>query len=501
MSRLLVADRLLSAAALAWLGFLLLVPTCHGRSAAFGVSAALIGANAACSFWSLTQRRRIPIVLNCVQIALFGVLSYQLYSTFGTSHFCCSREPQFYDWVEFTFAHVLRAADFFDALDEYGIPVQTITHNSTAAALIVVGMHLTVDGFLLGLAVHNRRRCWQTTVRETSLERGRREFAWLLVALVVFVGFAAAQQLPTRDWLLWPLDNLLRLVDVGDVMQLFGWRLHGVDANGWTKAAGVLFRLAAGIGMARLVILWRLTVFRTWGLCIEELTALLDDPDAQMRLGAATGLGLSGPEAREATAALIERLHDFEPTVRCAAAWALGRIGPDARDAVDPLIDAVWLGQPSLSVAAAEALGGIGPEARSAIEALAWLRKVSDQATCRVIEHALEKIAPTWTPEPAVKEPPPPSKRLAAWQRSIDAACVRQQQNSAIRAILLLLLDDGFFAQARDPESLRPALEAKGLGVDAADLAMPLFLLTTEGRLTRRKSDLGRWVYRSRCAV
>ena len=96
------------------------------------------------------------------------------------------------------------------------------------------------------------------------------------------------------------------MIDVGDVLQLFHWKLHDVEPSYWSKGASVLFRLAAGIWMTRLVILWRLTVFRTWGLSIEELIKLLDDPDAQMRLNAASGLGQSGPDAHSAVPALIE---------------------------------------------------------------------------------------------------------------------------------------------------------------------------------------------------
>ena len=200
---------------------------------AFGVTAGLIAINTIYSAWD--AQRQILIGLNCTQIILFGVLNSQLYCVFGTDHYRCDREPQFYDWIEFTVAHILRAADFLDALDEYGLPIQTITHNSTPAALILVFMHLSVDYFLLGLILRWASRALQEPVRETRLEQGRREFGWLLATLTLFVGFAAFQGLQPSDWLLWPLDNLLRLVDIGDVLQLFGWRLHGVEANYLTR--------------------------------------------------------------------------------------------------------------------------------------------------------------------------------------------------------------------------------------------------------------------------
>src|SRR5262249_57312827 len=106
-------------------------------------------------------KREVLIGLNCAQIALFGLLNYQLYSSFGDWHYQWDREPQFYDWIEFTAAHVLRAADVLDALDEYGVPIQNIAHNTVAAGLLIVCMHLTVDAFLIGLVLPSASRYWQ----------------------------------------------------------------------------------------------------------------------------------------------------------------------------------------------------------------------------------------------------------------------------------------------------------------------------------------------------
>src|SRR4029077_4870929 len=103
------------------------------------------------------------------------------------------------------------------------------------------------------------------------------------------------------------------------------WQLHGVEPNYWTRGAGLIFRLAAGIWMARFVIYWRLTAFRTWGVSMEELTELLHDADAQVRLGAALCLGPRGPAAASATPGLIAALKDVAPAIRIAAARSLGQ--------------------------------------------------------------------------------------------------------------------------------------------------------------------------------
>jgi HEAT repeat protein len=64
---------------------------------------------------------------------------------------------------------------------------------------------------------------------------------------------------------------------------------------------------------------------------IEWLLPLLDDPDAEVRQGAVSALGLSGDT--RVTAALRKRLvHDPSPAVRAEAAYHLGELsGQDMR--------------------------------------------------------------------------------------------------------------------------------------------------------------------------
>jgi hypothetical protein len=503
MFRFLTVDRVLIGVAATWLGALWHAPDWHAEAVAFAVTLGLIAVNAAISFTALTRQRAILIALNCVQIVLFGVLNYQLYCVFGAEHYRFDRPPQFYDWIEFTIAHVPRAADFLDALDEYGLEFQNISHNSTAAGILLVCMHLAVDVFLIGLALRWLRRYWHDRPRETYLQRGRREFGWLLATLAFYVGFALCQRLQPSDWLLWPLDNLLRLLDVGDMFQVFGWRLHGVEATGWTRGAAIVFRIAAGTWMARLVIHVRLTLLRTWGLSVEQLTELLDDPDADVRSGAALGLGRSGPAACEAASELTDALHDMNPQVRRDAAWALGQIGPAAHESVPRLLDAAWLGDRELRLAAVDALGRIGSTVRSAAHSLVTLLKVGDAETQQAAAHALEKIVPDvrWQQSMIPNESPPPqppSPKRKPWQDSLAAASALHDKEAAIRLILGKLIEDGFFTDEQDIDAIRAALAADGRPVDFAELFAPLLDLKSEGTLWRRKGEAGGWLYSAR---
>src|SRR5262249_47342463 len=104
-----------------WGSAVALSPTLAASADAFILTALLIGINFFLSTWKLLCRARVYILLNIVQFALFGLLNYQLYSAGGPEHYRCERSPTLGDWIEFTGAHVLRAADVLDAVDEYGI--------------------------------------------------------------------------------------------------------------------------------------------------------------------------------------------------------------------------------------------------------------------------------------------------------------------------------------------------------------------------------------------
>src|SRR4051812_41929768 len=95
-------DRHLIACAALWTAAFLLVPAWHARVWAFAVTAVLILVNLLHAFTVLTRQRAVLVALNGVQIVLFGLLNYQLHCAFGPGHYAFDREPQNYDWIEFT---------------------------------------------------------------------------------------------------------------------------------------------------------------------------------------------------------------------------------------------------------------------------------------------------------------------------------------------------------------------------------------------------------------
>src|SRR5438046_6477 len=92
----------------------------------FGTTLALLAVNACVCIGTLIRHKRTLVLLNLVQIALFTVAHYEIFRVWGAHHYQCDREPGPLDWLEFTGAHVLRAVDVLDILEEYGIDLQNV---------------------------------------------------------------------------------------------------------------------------------------------------------------------------------------------------------------------------------------------------------------------------------------------------------------------------------------------------------------------------------------
>lgn len=103
---------------------------------------------------------------------------------------------------------------------------------------------------------------------------------------------------------------------------------------------------------------------------LQALIELLDDPNSQVRMGAAMYLGGFGTDARQGVPPLTKMLQSQRGGDRVWAAYALGHIGPEARSAVPILMDLLKDDDVHVRRNAASALGGIGAEAKIALPAL-----------------------------------------------------------------------------------------------------------------------------------
>lgn len=354
----------------------------------------------------LIRRKRVAVLLALAQLALFTALHAQLYTHWDRSAYTTDREPTALDWAQFTAAHVLRAADVLDFLNEFGVDLQNVEHAAILPGVLVVVMHLVVDIFLLALAIRWGFALWRKLVKSAPTDDHshdgwfRRMLGWvpllgLVACVLIFVRTAQSQGWTQADWWLWPLDAVLRGLDIADAMQVFHWRLHRLPPSYTVAALAVGLRLCLALVLAE----W-LTVllaglrksFRTF----EELCEDLGNRSAHVRQAAALELGRAGSVARPAEPLLIQALRDADKQVRWAAADALGRITPSAETAVPALIQALEDGEAVVQRVAAKSLGRIGPAAQAAYAALLLLsaHPNKDAQTRRVAARALRELGP-----------------------------------------------------------------------------------------------------------
>jgi HEAT repeat protein len=95
--------------------------------------------------------------------------------------------------------------------------------------------------------------------------------------------------------------------------------------------------LDEAVGHERLNAAWALWNVAEDATVVPHLIELLEDPDDQIRAGAAGALAQIGPPAKAAVPALTIALHDQQADVRAAAAAALGLIGKPAKETVSLL--------------------------------------------------------------------------------------------------------------------------------------------------------------------
>jgi hypothetical protein len=377
----------------------------------------IIIVNLIVSICVLIRHKRILVGLNLLQVGLFGVLHYQVYSTLGAHHYRSEGPVAVGSWLQFTVAHALRAADVLDFVENYGLDLQNLKHRSTFAGLLLVAMHLTVDLFLLTFVLRAllrvvRKSFWE---RERLTSTQRRELSEYLAeqlpywqkrcwlpCLLAFVACAWWQQWRAEDWLLWPLDKLIRLLDVADVLEIFHWRLHAVPRNFCTGTLALAFHLFVGLSVARWLNGMHLRVLGRRSLrSLDEVTEGLSEEVEAVRTAAARTLGELGPAAEPAMPALLIALADHSPAVGDAVRRALRAIGPGSADSVVDIIALLDHANWAVRRGAVEALGRMNSDAAEAVPALIAKLADRDPLLPAMVDEALSRIDPYWPHAPA----------------------------------------------------------------------------------------------------
>jgi HEAT repeat protein len=462
-----------------WLLILFVSPSWQADRVALWLSALVISADFLIALWILITQKRVAGTLVLLQLALFGMLQVQIFAALGPGHYLGPYDVHWGDWAELAAAHVLRAADLLDVLHNYGIDLQRITHHSVLAGVVLVALHLAVAVFVLtwlvqwavrlrwrlangGAPVLLEERRAAARITDARLSRFQK-----LMALICLPGIAACAMLQhwsLADCVLWPLDQLVRLLDVGDVMEVFRWRLHGVEFSFWAATLAILVRCWLGLCLARAWSALHVKVLGRRALrVLEDYVNDLASADEAVRLAAVQALAGLGPAARPAIPGLLQTVTDDSWSVGVAARLALARIGAATPEQVAELIR--LLDEPNWAVrrGAVDALAELGAAAEDAVPALAAKLADADPALPARIERALGRISPYWPARPAAQAALPAlAGKLAArdpkLRRAAAGALARFGPSAApaVPALLLRLTDHDEYVRI----SVEAALDA-----------------------------------------
>lgn len=386
----------------------------------------------------------LPVTV--AQILLFHLLFFQIACHLGANHYDWEHAPAWWDWLAFTGAHTFRAADLFDTLEAYGWRMQAIQHAHWLVGGALIAFHLLVDLFLISLlleGVHRFRRAVLKGQRRAKLALwalGGLAIVWLLTWLHTALIWRPWQ---ASDLLLWPLDNLLRVIDFPDVMQIAHLRLHDVPALPWEGTLAFVLRLLLVIGLAgildRSIQAMRTRWLGVAALSPHQLRELVEaggDPvrvrqakrrlreverytahpissilprRVAIRLGVVAGvgvlLGLAAawilPSNEAAAKALAQRIREGVadaqrlPEAERALA-AIRRMGANAGSVVSELTEAQAEATGAFRTAIVEALGELGPEAMPTLAEL--LGEDPDEAVQMAALRGLARSGPRAVP-------------------------------------------------------------------------------------------------------
>ncbi|MCK5524529.1 MAG: hypothetical protein KAI83_15470 [Thiomargarita sp.] len=258
--------------------------------------ALLIVFNYGLSLTYLFRQGKITInitFLNIVQLALFCRLHVLIYDLLGAGHYSYALPPNWSDWIELIAVHILRAVDLLDVLDAYGIHLQNVKHQSTLTGIALFSMHIMVDIFLLGslFMLINRRSATQQASTLMNMQRFAERFKGtldflkririlgLVIAILLIMITGITNDWHLINWLLWPLDNILRTLDFGDAFQIFDWQLHSLKMGFLLATLAVFFRLVVSFYALGPANRFYLYLLGGRGKTLEELARICTSPD------------------------------------------------------------------------------------------------------------------------------------------------------------------------------------------------------------------------------
>jgi len=304
-----------------------------------------------------------------------------------------------WDWIVFTGAHILRASDVLDILEEFQLNFQNVRHATSTIAIILMSMHWLVDVFLITWIIYTIKRVFHSD--RFLVSQKHQIFMLLLLATnLVAVGITAkVQSWDVFDiFILWPLDNIIRVLDMGDSFQLWYFHLYQAPIHHWNSVLAIWFRLCMIYYLGDLIQKSWIKMTGGFGLTLQYWIQALESEDPNLQIQAIHKLGELGKDAQEAAPALIQALnHDHN--LYKAIIEALRNMR-----AVSGLMQLLTYADRKIGIAAAEALGNIGYNAQDAMPSLIQMSAADDSHLRFIVQEALAQIDPEWAKSQAAKD-------------------------------------------------------------------------------------------------
>lgn len=371
--------------------------------------------------------------VSVMQLLLFPLLFFQIATHAGATHYAWEGPPQPWHWIGFAGVHALRAGDLVDVLHAYGLKLQALQHASLLTGICLIIFHLVLDLFLIGVLLDGIKRLGlaRTRTKQLGLAAGIFVVVWLISAFFI-------RPWRGQDLLLWPVENLIRVVDFTDAMEVLHLSLHQVPDFFWEGTLTFLCRLLMAVALLEILNQaaqrMNLRYFGGFGLSRQELEFIRQQhPEEDLRARAERRLQalnnaemvaryprnplhwLSPREWRlvgisaavllgtvlvfgnwdRAAAHLADRAIDPQPQDASRALAALARLGPQAADQAGKLASALETLPRERQPQVIETLGALGPKALDALSKALH----SDQEELAIsAAQALAQLGPQATP-------------------------------------------------------------------------------------------------------
>ena len=311
------------------------------------------------------------ILLNLIQLAAFCQLQVQIFNL--SSDDACPPSSSLADHYEFVAFHILNGFDIADVMTGNATVFQKSGFQNALTGMAAFTICFMGGILCLGILFKVIRHLSKIERFKTI----KKQICPGVMITSLMMIFISGWINPDIDhWHLWIFNEILRVLDFGDVFQIFAW---SPQTETDSQIAGILFRLGVFIGFlsAGYRYLYLPALEEAVMDRIEELREIVVSSHLpKKRLEAIRELQFYREIAEPAIPELVRLLENHHKELRKAAADALKAINfkwagmKIAQEALPKFLDRLRRADKLTRIAVAESLGEFGPYAKKAVPVL-----------------------------------------------------------------------------------------------------------------------------------